>query len=124
MIDTLTKTEQMLIDRFILLIIREIVVESIYLFGSRAKAKGHLWSDIDLAIVVRDKEHIKETTQKAIELSIKAEEELDIIGELMLSPIVINKSLLNADIGIGKTIREEGILLWSRESTGQKLKVM
>jgi predicted nucleotidyltransferase len=124
MINTLTKTEQILIERFISLIIREIGVESVYLFGSRAKAKGHLWSDIDLAIVIKNEEPIKEITRKAIELSIKAEEDLDIIGELMISPTVVNNSLLNARIGIGKTIKEEGILLWSRKSKEKRLKVM
>lgn len=123
-VDTLTPIEQMMIDKFISLSTNAIDIESIYLFGSRAKGEGRIESDIDIAVIVKNKEALKGITHKVIELSIKVEEELDVSGELTLSPIVLKQSLLKTNIGIGKTIREEGILLWSKKSAGQKRKVI
>lgn len=122
-IDALTKMEQMMIEKFISLITNTMDIEAIHLFGSRAKVEGHKESDIDIAIIVKNKEAIKEITQEVIESSIKVEEDLDVSGKLMLSPIVIDESLLKTNFGIGKSIREEGILLWSKKS-GQKRKVI
>lgn len=115
-LDTLTPTEEMLIDRFIQTITGSKDIESLYLFGSRARGKGSIESDIDIAVVVKDKERIKRVTSLVVDLSIKIEEEMDVSGKLLLSPIVIDESLLKARIGIGKIIREEGILLWSKRS--------
>jgi len=69
---------------------------------------------------VKDRKRIKYFTKQVTDISIKIEEELDVIGELMLSPIIINDSLLKTDIGIGRRIREEGILLWSKRSKKRK----
>lgn len=121
-VDILTATEQMMIDKFISLSTKAMDIESIYLFGSRAKAEGHIESDIDVAVIIKNKKTLKEITRRVIELSIKVGEELDVSGKLMLSPIVINESLLKTNIGIGKTIREEGVLLWLRKSAGRKRK--
>ncbi|OGN87660.1 MAG: hypothetical protein A2158_00325 [Chloroflexi bacterium RBG_13_46_14] len=121
-IETLTKMEQMVIEKFISRITATMDIESIYLFGSRAEVEGHKESDIDVAIVVSN-EAIKEITQRVIESSIEVEEDLDVSGTLMLSPIVINEMLLKSNIGIGKNIREKGILLWSKKSR-QKRKVI
>ncbi len=123
-VDTLTPIEQMMIDKFISLSTNAIDIESIYLFGSRAKGEGRIESDIDIAVIVKNKEVLKGITRKVIELSITVEEELHVSGELTLSPIVLKQSLLKTNIGIGKTIREEGILLWSKKSAGQKRKVI
>ena len=113
LIDTLTPLEQKLIERFI----REITglgeIESIYLFGSRARGGGGLESDVDIAVVVKERSKIKDLTRRAIDLSLRIEEELNIQGELQLSPIVIEESLLSEKLGIGRRITEEGILLWS-----------
>lgn len=115
-VDTLTPIEEMLIDRFIQTITGSKDIESIYLFGSRARGKGSIESDIDIAVIVKDKERIKRITSLVVDLSIKIEEEMDVSGELLLSPIVIDESLLKARLGIGKIIKEEGILLWSKRS--------
>ena len=77
-------------------------------------------NDIDIAVIVKDRKRIKYFTKQVTDISIKIEEELDVIGELMLSPIIINDSLLKTDIGIGRRIREEGILLWSKRSKKRK----
>jgi predicted nucleotidyltransferase len=122
-INTLTKMEQMMIEKFVSFITNTIDIEAIYLFGSRAKVEGHKESDIDIAIIVKNKEAIKEITRRVIESSIKVEEDLDVSGKLMLSPIVIDESLLKTTFGIGKSVREEGILLWSKKP-GQKRKVI
>ncbi|MGB9715229.1 MAG: nucleotidyltransferase domain-containing protein [Thermodesulfovibrionales bacterium] len=119
-IDTLTQMEQMMIEKFILLITNTIHVEAIYLFGSRARIEGHKESDIDIAIIVKNKEEIKDITQMAIESSIKIEEELGVSGELILSPIVIDESMLKTNFGIARRIKEEGALLWSRRSRQKK----
>lgn len=121
-VNTLTAIEQMMIDRFISLSANTLNIESIYLFGSRARNEGDKESDIDLAVIVKTRAALKEITLRAIELSIKVEEELDVSGELMLNPIVLNESLLKTNIGIGKTIRKEGVLLWSKKLAGQKRK--
>lgn len=114
-INTLTPIEQRLIDRFVSKVTKINGVESIYLFGSRAKGKGHPESDIDIAIVVKEEKILKKMSLKAIELSIEIEEELDVGGELILTPLTIDESSLKADIGIGRVIRKEGILLWSKK---------
>lgn len=121
-VDSLTAIEHKLIDRFMSLSTKIKDIESIYLFGSRARAEGHIESDIDVAVIVKNKEMVKKITSKVIELAINVEEETDVSGELMLSPIVINESLFKTKIGIGKRIREEGILLWSKKSAAQKRK--
>src|SRR3990172_10381866 len=112
--DTLTPLEEVLVSRFIEVISSSKDVESLYLFGSRARGEGSIESDIDIAVVVRDRDVIKDVTRLVVDTSIKIEEELDISGELMLSPIVIEEDLLKGHLGIGKRIREEGILLWSK----------
>lgn len=119
-IDTLTPIEQRLIDRFVSKITKINGVESIYLFGSRAKGKGHLESDIDIAIIVKEEKILKKMSLRAIELSIEIEEELNVGGELVLTPLTIDESSLKLDIGIGRVIREEGILLWSKKLIRKK----
>lgn len=112
--ETLTPLEEVLIKRFIE-VIRELKdVESVYLFGSRARGEGSIESDIDIAVVVKDREMVKDVTRGVVDISIKIEEELNISGELTLSPIVIEEALLRGGLGIGKRIREEGIFLWSK----------
>lgn len=123
-VDTLTPIEEMLIDRFIQTVTGSKDIESLYLFGSRARGKGSIESDIDIAVVVKDKERIKRITSLVVDLSIKIEEEMDVSGKLLLSPIVIDESLLKARLGIGKIIREEGILLWSKRSKRVKGKAI
>src|SRR3989337_576435 len=119
-INTLTPGEEILINKFVHEITEKIDVESVYLFGSRARGEGDIESDIDIAVIVKDRKRIKYFTKQVTDISIKIEEELDVIGELMLSPIIINDSLLKTDIGIGRRIREEGILLWSKRSNKRK----
>ncbi|HKZ56469.1 MAG TPA: nucleotidyltransferase domain-containing protein [Thermodesulfovibrionales bacterium] len=119
-INTLTPGEEILINKFVHEITEKIDVESVYLFGSRARGEGDIESDIDIAVIVKDRKRIKYFTKQVTDISIKIEEELDVIGELMLSPIIINDSLLKTDIGIGRRIREEGILLWSKRSKKRK----
>lgn len=119
-IDTLTPIEQRLINRFVSKITKINGVKSIYLFGSRAKGKGHSESDIDIAIIVKEEKLLKKMSLKAIELSIEIEEELNVGGELVLTPLTIDESSLKADIGIGRVIREEGILLWSKKLIRKK----
>ncbi|MBI5193821.1 MAG: nucleotidyltransferase domain-containing protein [Nitrospirae bacterium] len=114
--ETLTPLEEVLIKRFIEVIRELIDVESVYLFGSRARGEGSIESDIDIAVVVKDREMIKDVTRSVLDASIKIVEEMNISGELILSPIVIEDALLKGDIGVGKRIREEGILLWSKRS--------
>lgn len=123
-VSTLTPVEEKLIDRFIQETTDKIDVESIYLFGSRARGEGNIESDIDIAVIVKYRKGIKGFTKQVTDISIKIEEEMDVIGELMLSPIIINESLLKTDIGIGKRIREEGILLWSKRSKKKKLRAI
>src|SRR3989304_6839127 len=119
-INTLTPGEEILINKFVHEITEKIDVESVYLFGSRARGEGDIESDIDIAVIVKDRKRIKYFTKQVTDISIKIEEELDVIGELMLSPIIINDSLLKTDIGIGGRIREEGILLWPKSSKKRK----
>ncbi len=120
----LTAIEHKILDRFIFFINSIGGIESVYLFGSRARGEGHVESDIDIAVIVRDENIIKEMTGRVLESATMAEEETGVEGELMLSPIVLNEALLKAKIGIGRRIREEGILLWSRKSAGLKRKAM
>jgi len=118
--ETLTPLEELLINRFIQEISSSMDVDSIYLFGSRARGEGDIESDIDIAVVVKDRKVIKDVTRRVVDASIKIGEEMDISGELMLSPIVIEEPLLEGDLGIGKRIREEGVLLWSRSLQRKK----
>ncbi|MBI5096129.1 MAG: nucleotidyltransferase domain-containing protein [Nitrospirae bacterium] len=120
--ETLTPLEEVLINRFIEVISSSKDVESVYLFGSRARGEGDIESDIDIAVVVKDRTMIKDVTRRVVDASITIGEELDISGELMLSPIVIEEALLKGDLGIGKRIREEGIFLWSKRLKRKKEK--
>ncbi len=120
--ETLTPLEEVLINRFIEVISSSKDVESVYLFGSRARGEGDIESDIDIAVVVKDREMIKDVTRRVVDASIKIGEELDISGELTLSPIVIEEALLKGDIGIGKRIRDEGVFLWSKRLRRKKEK--
>ena len=63
---------------------------------------------------------IKDVTRRMVDASIKIGEELDISGEIILSPIVIEEALLKGDLGIGKRIREEGVFLWSKRLRRKK----
>ncbi|MDD5435893.1 MAG: nucleotidyltransferase domain-containing protein [Nitrospira sp.] len=109
-----------MIKRFIEVIRGLKDIESVYLFGSRARGEGDIESDIDIAVVVNDREMVKDITRKVVDASIKIGEELRISGELMLSPIVIEEALLKGNIGVGKRIREEGIFLWSKRLEKKK----
>ena len=120
--ETLTPLEEVLINRFIESISSSKIIVSVYLFGSRARGEGSIESDIDVAVVVKDSVVIKDVTRMVVDASIKIEEELDISGELILSPIVIEEDLLKGHLGIGKRIREEGILLWSKRLKRKKEK--
>lgn len=111
-----------MINRFVEVISSSKDVESVYLFGSRARGEGSSESDIDIAVIVRDRDVIKEVTRLVVDASIKIEEEFGISGELILSPIVIEEDLLKGHLGIGKRIREEGILLWSKRLKRKKEK--
>lgn len=122
--ETLTPIEQKMVERLISLVSRVEGIRYLYLFGSRARLEGHAESDIDIAVVVRDRNIVKRITGHIIDLSIKVAEELGVSGDLMLSPIVIEESLLKAKVGIGKRIREEGILLWSKKLIRKKEKVI
>ena len=120
--ETLTPLEEALINRFIEAISSSKDIDSVYLFGSRARGEGSIESDIDIAVVVKDRVVIKDVTRMVVDASIKIEEELDISGELILSPIVIEEDFLKGHLGIGKRIREEGILLWSKRLKRKKEK--
>jgi len=120
--ETLTPLEEVLINRFIEAISSSKDIDSVYLFGSRARGEGSIESDIDIAVVVKDRVVIKDVTRMVVDASIKIEEELDISGELILSPIVIEEDFLKGHLGIGKRIREEGILLWSKRLKRKKEK--
>lgn len=119
-ITSLTETEQIMINMFISLVLDRFDIESIYLFGSRARSSGHTESDIDIAIIVNDDLSVKKMTRNIIDLSILVEEEAGVAGELMLSPIVLTKLHLSSSIGLGKKIMEEGVLLWSKRSKTRK----
>lgn len=123
-IETLTPIEQRMVEKLISLASEVEGIKYLYLFGSRARLEGHTESDIDIAVVVKGREIVKRITSHIIDLSIKIAEELGVSGELMLSPIVIEESLLKAKVGIGKRIREEGILLWSKKLSIKKEKVI
>jgi predicted nucleotidyltransferase len=122
-IETLTPIEQRIVEKFISSASKVKDIKHIYLFGSRARAEGHIESDVDIAVVVKNEKSVKRITSYLIDLSVKVAEELEVSGDLMVSPLVIEESSLKADIGIGKKIREEGILLWSRKLTKRKEKV-
>jgi len=119
-ITSLTETEQIMINMLISLVLDRFDIESIYLFGSRARSSGHTESDIDIAIIVNDDLSVKKMTRNIIDLSILVEEEAGVAGELMLSPIVLTKLHLSSSIGLGKKIMEEGVLLWSKRSKTRK----
>lgn len=119
---SLTAIENKMIAGFISRAERMREIEAIYLFGSRARAEGHSESDIDIAVIVKSKDKIKETTGRVLELAAKVEEETGVEGELLLSPVVLDGPILKSKIGLGKRIREEGIILWSRKSAARKRK--
>ncbi len=118
--ETLTPLEEALINRLIEVISGSKDIESVYLFGSRARGEGNIESDIDIAVIVKDRKMIKDVTRRMVDASIKIGEELDISGEIILSPIVIEEALLKGDLGIGKRIREEGVFLWSKRLRRKK----
>ncbi|RJQ43347.1 MAG: nucleotidyltransferase domain-containing protein [Nitrospiraceae bacterium] len=122
--DSLTAIEHKMLDKFISLINNIGEIEAVYLFGSRARGEGHAESDIDVAVIVNSKDRIKKMTDAVIELSVRAEEETGVSGELILSPIVLDRSFLKSEIGVGRRVREEGILIWSRKSAGLKRKAI
>ena len=113
-----------MLNRFVQVISSSKDVEAIYLFGSRARGEGNIESDIDIAVVVKNRQMIQNLRQRVIETSINIEEEQDICGELMLSPVVIEESLLEGNYGIGKRIRREGVLLWSKRLKREKEKAI
>jgi len=119
-----TPAEQKMVEKFISLVSEIEVIKYLYLFGSRSRHEGHTESDIDIAIVVKGEKTVKKITGYIIDLSIKVAEDLGVSGNLMLSPMVIDESLLKAKIGIGKRIREEGILLWSKKSNKKRKKAI
>ena len=90
-------------------------VDSIYLFGSRARGEGDIESDIDIAVVVKDRKVIKDVTRRVVDASIKIGEEMDISGELMLSPIVIEEPLLEGESRDWKKNQRRGGLVMVKE---------
>lgn len=123
-IETLTPIEQKMVERFISSVSDVEGVKYLYLFGSRARLEGHAESDIDIAVVVERRNSAKKITRHIIDLSVRIAEELGVSGDLMLSPIVIEKSLLKAKVGIGRRIKEEGILVWSKKLIRKKERVI
>ncbi len=55
-------------------------------------------------------------------ISIKIVEKLDVVGELMLSSVIIDESLLEMDIGIGKRMRDEGCPVIVNEISKEEIK--
>jgi len=82
-------------------------VESIFLYGSRGEMNSTEWSDVDIAVVVTGKEHIREI-EKEIESWL-----IDFSPDILFHPVVIDRDILQHK-GIGESIKK-GILLWERE---------
>jgi predicted nucleotidyltransferase len=83
------------------------VIEKVFLYGSRSEMESTEWSDIDIAIVVVDKGHIREVEKKVESWLINSS------PDLLIHPVVIDKETLKSR-GIGERIKE-GILLWQKE---------
>lgn len=79
-------------------------VEKILLFGSFAKGKNHKWSDIDIAIVVKNINFdYFEAYKKLGKVSLRLDTRIE--------PIILGKT---KDLsGFLETIQKEGILIYS-----------
>ena len=66
-----------LINRLIEVISGSKDIESLYLFGSRARGEGNIESDIDIAVIVKDRKMIKDVTRRMVDASIKIGEEME-----------------------------------------------
>jgi len=81
-------------------------IEKVFLYGSRSEMESTEWSDIDIAIVVVDKGHIREVEKKVESWLI------NLSSDLLIHPVVIDKETLQSR-GIGERIKK-GILLWQK----------
>lgn len=105
--NSLTPAEHELIEKFISNLTTNKHVIQIYLYGSREQGQSNELSDIDVAVIVDNKESIH-SIEKAVEKWINLQEFF-----LLFHPIVLDKnSLMRSPIGY--SIRQ-GKLLWLRK---------
>jgi len=103
----LTPLEVRVVREFLSFVTVLFGIDKIFLYGSRSEMESTEWSDIDIAIVVEDKEHIREVEKKVESWIINSS------PELLIHPTVIDKEALK-NRGIGERIKQ-GILLWQKE---------
>ena len=98
------------LDKLIKLIVEAIPVEQIYLFGSYAYGKPHNDSDLDLYVVLKDDEEMKE-----LDAEVKI---LRAIGKVKSMPvdIIVNKKSKYLRLTTGPTmerkIAREGVKIY------------
>ncbi len=104
--ERLTPYEKKVIEDLLSYLVRLESVEALFLYGSRSSGRSNEWSDMDVAIIVRDKEYVR-ITERLIE-----KWNIETSPEIMLHFIVIDQEALRKTL-IGKEIMK-GELLWSR----------
>jgi len=104
--ERLTPYEKKIIEDLLSYLGRLEFVEALYLYGSRSSGRSNEWSDMDVAVIVKDKEYVR-IAERLIE-----KWNIETSPEIMLHFIVITQEALRTTV-IGKEIMK-GEVLWSR----------
>jgi len=102
----LTPYEVVIIKDFVSHFSKLEFIDTIILYGSRSIGRSNEWSDMDIAVVVKAKENVRET-ERLIERW-----NIEFSPEIMVHFLVIDKEALRTTT-IGKEIMK-GEILWSR----------
>gem|GEM_PF-1292870 len=104
--DRLTPYEKKVIEDLLSYLKRLEFVEALFLYGSRSSGRSNEWSDMDVAVIVKNRNYVR-VTEKLIE-----KWNIESLPEIMLHVIVINQDDLKNTV-IGKEITK-GKPLWLR----------
>lgn len=102
----LTPYEMVILKDFISYFSRLEFLDAIILYGSRSIVRSNEWSDMDLAVVVKDKGYVRKT-ERLIERW-----NIEFSPEIMVHFLVIDQEALRTT-AIGNEIMK-GEILWSR----------
>lgn len=110
---SLSPTEEKVIELFINTLESKLPeATKIILFGSRARGSSNEESDLDIAIVVKDKVK-KGLWEKLWEIKWETLERL-LLEEFPLSLFPLTEEEMNLNTPIIEEIKKEGVILWQR----------
>lgn len=88
-------------------------IETVTLFGSRARGRSHEHSDLDVAVFCEGSRD-KELEHRLLDAAVEAMVELDAI-EIGLHPVVLFKDESRHGTALRHNIERESVLLWERQ---------